>query len=67
MYAQYRCINAAQCLVLPEGTTPADAEFIASKIRGATCKIIADAGHYIPRERPAEYNAAIEQFVDGLK
>jgi len=50
-----------------KGTTPADAEFIASKIRGATCKIVADAGHYIPRERPTEYNAAIEQFVDGLK
>ena len=48
-----------------KGTTPADAEFIAGKIRGATRKIIADAGHYIPRERPAEYNAAIEQFVDG--
>lgn len=24
MYAQYRCIQADQCLVLPEGTTPAD-------------------------------------------
>ena len=24
MYAQYRCIPAAQCLVLPEGTTPAE-------------------------------------------
>jgi pimeloyl-ACP methyl ester carboxylesterase len=47
-------------------TTPADAEFIAGKIRGATCKIVADAGHYIPRERPAEYNAAIEQFVSSL-
>jgi NADPH2:quinone reductase len=23
MYAQYRCIRASQCLVLPEGTTPA--------------------------------------------
>ena len=50
-----------------KGTTPADAEFIAGKIRGATCKIVGDAGHYIPRERPTEYNAAIEQFVDGLK
>jgi len=49
-----------------QGTTPADAEFIAGKIRGATCKIIADAGHYIPRERPPEYNAAIEQFVFSL-
>lgn len=24
MYSQYRCIKAAQCLVLPPGTTPAD-------------------------------------------
>ena len=24
MYSQYRCINAAQCLVLPPGTTPAE-------------------------------------------
>ena len=24
MYSQYRCIAAAQCLVLPEGTTPAE-------------------------------------------
>ena len=24
MYAQYRCLPAAQCLVLPEGTTPAE-------------------------------------------
>jgi pimeloyl-ACP methyl ester carboxylesterase len=49
------------------GTTPADAEFIASKIRGASCKIIADAAHHISRERPAEYNAAIEQFLGELK
>ncbi len=49
-----------------QSTTPADAEFIADKIRGATCKIVADAGHYIPRERPAEYNAAIEQFIFSL-
>ena len=48
-------------------TPPAGAEFIAGKIRGATCKIVADAGHSAPRERPAEYNAAIEQFVDGLR
>jgi NADPH2:quinone reductase len=24
MYAQYRCVKAAQCMVLPEGTTPAE-------------------------------------------
>jgi pimeloyl-ACP methyl ester carboxylesterase len=50
-----------------QGTTPADAESIAGKIRGAKLNIIADAGHFIPRERPAEYNAAIENFVAGLK
>jgi pimeloyl-ACP methyl ester carboxylesterase len=49
-----------------QGTTPADADFMAGKIRGAMRKIIADAGHYIPRERPAEYNAAIENFVFSL-
>jgi 3-oxoadipate enol-lactonase len=50
-----------------QGTTPADAEFIAGKIRGAKLNIIPDAGHFIPRERPQEYNAAIEQFVATLK
>lgn len=50
-----------------QGTTPADADFMAGKIRGSKCKIIADAGHYIPRERPAEYNAAIEEFLGELK
>lgn len=50
-----------------KGTTPADAELIAGKIRGAKCKIVADAGHYIPREQPGEYNAAIEQFLSELK
>jgi NADPH2:quinone reductase len=24
MYSEYRCLNSAQCLVLPDGTTPAD-------------------------------------------
>jgi pimeloyl-ACP methyl ester carboxylesterase len=50
-----------------QGTTPADAQLIAGKIRGAACKIIAEAAHMANRERPAEYNAAIEQFVDTLK
>ena len=50
-----------------QSTTQADAEFMAGKIRGSKSKIIADAGHFIPRERPAEYNAAIEQFLGELK
>jgi pimeloyl-ACP methyl ester carboxylesterase len=50
-----------------QGTTPADAEFMAGKILGAKKTIVADAGHFIPRERPAEYNSAIEEFVASLK
>ncbi len=50
-----------------QGTTPADAELIAGKIRGAKLKIFADAGHMIPRERPVDYNAAIEEFALQLK
>ncbi len=47
-------------------TTPADAEFIASRIRGARLQIIADAAHNAPIERPAEVNAAIEKFLAEL-
>jgi pimeloyl-ACP methyl ester carboxylesterase len=50
-----------------QGTTPADAEFMAGKILGAKKTIVADAGHFIPRERPAAYNSAIEEFVASLK
>jgi pimeloyl-ACP methyl ester carboxylesterase len=50
-----------------QGTTAADAEFIQSKIRGAKLAIIPDAGHLIPRERPAEYQAAIDSFLAELK
>jgi len=47
-------------------TTPADAEFIASRIRGARVATIADAAHNAPIERPAEVNAAIEKFLAEL-
>jgi pimeloyl-ACP methyl ester carboxylesterase len=50
-----------------QGTTPADAELIKSRIRGAELRIVADAGHMIPVEQPAELNSAIEQFLSGLK
>jgi pimeloyl-ACP methyl ester carboxylesterase len=50
-----------------QGTTVADAELIKSKIRGAQLKVIADAGHIIPAERPAEFHAAVEQFLAELK
>ena len=47
-------------------TTPADAEFIAGRIRGARVSIIDDAAHNAPIERPAEVNAAIEDFLKEL-
>ncbi|HVN64444.1 MAG TPA: alpha/beta hydrolase [Candidatus Binataceae bacterium] len=50
-----------------KGTTVADAELIAGKISGAKLRVFADAGHFAPRERPAEYNAAIEEFLAGLR
>jgi 3-oxoadipate enol-lactonase / 4-carboxymuconolactone decarboxylase len=48
-------------------TPVADAELIKSRIRGAQLKVVADAGHMIPVEQAAEFNAAIEHFVAGLK
>jgi pimeloyl-ACP methyl ester carboxylesterase len=48
------------------GTTVAEAELIAGKISGAKLHVFADAGHFAPRERPADYNAAIEGFLAEL-
>lgn len=45
----------------------AEAELIKSRIRGAQLNVVADAGHMIPVEQAADFNAAIEQFVAGLK
>ncbi len=47
--------------------TPADAEVIGSKIKGARIEVIADGGHALPWERPAEVNAAFESFLSRLK
>ena len=48
-------------------TTPADAEGIGSKIKGAKIEVIADGGHALPWEKPAEVNAAFDNFLAGLK
>jgi pimeloyl-ACP methyl ester carboxylesterase len=48
-------------------TTAADAQAIASKIKSAQVNVIADGGHALPLERPAEVNAAIDSFLAGLK
>jgi pimeloyl-ACP methyl ester carboxylesterase len=47
-------------------TTPADAQLIADRIKGAKLVKIADAAHNLPTEKPAEVNAAIEQFLSQL-
>jgi 3-oxoadipate enol-lactonase/4-carboxymuconolactone decarboxylase len=47
-------------------TTPADAEFIHGRIRGSKLRVIADAGHHLPNEQPAETNSAIENFLSEL-
>jgi 3-oxoadipate enol-lactonase len=48
-------------------TPVAAAEGIKSAVRGAQLKVIADAGHIIPCERPGEFNAAILQFLAELR
>ncbi|HLH78528.1 MAG TPA: alpha/beta hydrolase [Candidatus Binataceae bacterium] len=47
-------------------TTPADAEFIASRIAGARLVIVPDASHNLTVEQPARINAEIERFVAQL-
>lgn len=46
---------------------PAAAELIQGKIKGSQLHVIADAGHMIPIEKPAEVNAAIDKFLAELK
>lgn len=48
-------------------TTVADAEFLASRIKGARLEVIADAAHNLTTERPDAVNAALEKFLAGLK
>jgi pimeloyl-ACP methyl ester carboxylesterase len=48
-------------------TTAADAEGVGSKIKGAKIEVIADGGHMLPFERPAEVNAAFDNFLARLK
>jgi pimeloyl-ACP methyl ester carboxylesterase len=47
-------------------TTPSDAEFIRSRVGGSRVRVIANAGHYLPNEQPADTNAAIDDFLSGL-
>jgi 3-oxoadipate enol-lactonase/4-carboxymuconolactone decarboxylase len=47
-------------------TTPADAEIIHGAVRGSKVRVIADAGHHLPNEKPAQTNSAIESFLSEL-
>ncbi len=48
-------------------TTPAESELSHGRIKGSRLSVIADAGHMIPTEKPAEVNRAIDQFLGELK
>lgn len=47
-------------------TTPADAEFIRGRIRGAQLRVVANAAHHLPNEQADEVSAALETFLAQL-
>ena len=48
-------------------TPPADAELMGREIRGSRLEVIEGAGHVSNVERPAEFNRALEKFLDELE
>jgi pimeloyl-ACP methyl ester carboxylesterase len=48
-------------------TPPADAELMGREIHGSQLEVLAGAGHVSNLERPAEFNRALEKFLDGLE
>ena len=48
-------------------TTPADAELMQREIRGSRLVVIEGASHVSNLERPAEFNRALEKFLDELE
>ena len=47
-------------------TPPADGRFMAERIPGARLEIIPQAGHLSNLERPAEFNRALLDFLNGM-
>ncbi len=47
-------------------SSAAEMREIADAIPGAEYRVVAEAGHLLPLEKPAEVNAAIERFIGGL-
>ena len=48
-------------------TPPAEAESLRGGIRGARLRVIEDAGHLSNLEQPAEFNAALIEFITSLE
>lgn len=48
-------------------TPPADAELMHREIRNSRLEVIAGAGHVSNVERPADFNRALEKFLDELE
>jgi len=48
--------------------TPLDrSEVLHTGIPGSKLVVIEDAGHTVPAEKPAEFNAAVSEFLAQLK
>ena len=47
-------------------TPPERSEFLHRAIRGSRLVVIEGAGHTVPAERPAEFSAAVRDFLDTL-
>jgi pimeloyl-ACP methyl ester carboxylesterase len=50
-----------------QGTPVATNKFLADNIPGAKLNVIKDVGHYYQLEKTIEFNAALQEFVSGLR
>jgi pimeloyl-ACP methyl ester carboxylesterase len=50
-----------------QGTTVAANRLLADNIPGAKLRVLKDVGHFYQLERPSEFNAALREFVAGLR
>jgi 3-oxoadipate enol-lactonase len=49
-----------------QGTPLAANKFLADNIPGAKLSVVKDVGHFYQLEKPAEFTAAVKQFIGGL-
>jgi pimeloyl-ACP methyl ester carboxylesterase len=50
-----------------QATTPAANKFLADNIPGAKITMLKDVAHFYELEKPLEFNAALREFVSGLR